>query len=89
MLFFGANIHQLTSKTIVIFTMVLSWLDTKNQQSNKNQADFDPKKAKPPNYYYSPTVDAILCRKARQILRINKICGSGHHGHRIQRVILF
>ena len=89
MLFLGANIHRSTSEAIVVFTMVLSWLDTKKQQSNKNQANFDPKKAKPPNDYYSPTVDAILCRNCCQILRIDKICGSSHHRRRIRRVIVF
>ena len=67
--------------------MVLSWLDTKNQQSKKNQAEFDPKKAKPPNYYYYPMVDPILGRNSRQILKLDEICGSGCHRCRIWRVI--
>ena len=50
---------------------------------------FWSKKAKPPNDYYSLTVDAILCRNSRQILRINKICGSGRHRCHIWRVIVF
>ena len=55
----------------------------------QKSGQFWSKKANPPNDYYSPTVDAILCRNSRQILRIDKICGSGRHCRCIWRVIVF